>query len=123
MRQIDADALIRRWCGIKCGCERGECGREIEPCVVVMSIEEAPTIEPEPEWIPVGERLPEKDGHYLVNVKNGWFPKNVIAIDLLRFEDGKWKYYFGFENDDFEDFEDPVIAWMPLPEPYKEENK
>ena len=43
-RLIDADKLTRRWCGIKCGCERDECGREIEPCVVVMAIEEAPTI-------------------------------------------------------------------------------
>lgn len=45
MRLIDADALIRRWCGIKCGCERDECGREIEPCIVVMAIEDAPTID------------------------------------------------------------------------------
>lgn len=52
MRMIDADALIRRWCGIKCGCEREECGREIEPCIVVMAIDEAPTIEPKRgEWI------------------------------------------------------------------------
>lgn len=52
MRPIDADALIRRWCGIKCGCERDECGREIEPCIVVMTIEEAPTIDrPQGEWV------------------------------------------------------------------------
>ena len=52
MRLIDADRLIRRWCGMKCGCERDECGREIEPCIVVMAIEEAPTINrPQGEWI------------------------------------------------------------------------
>lgn len=44
-RLIDADAVIGRWCGMKCGCEREECGREIEPCIVVMAIEEAPTID------------------------------------------------------------------------------
>lgn len=44
MRLIDADALALRWCGMKCGCERDECGREIEPCIVVMAIEEAPSI-------------------------------------------------------------------------------
>ena len=43
-RLIDADKLTRKWRGIKCGCERDECGREIEPCIVVMAIEEAPTI-------------------------------------------------------------------------------
>lgn len=52
MRLIDADALIERWRGMKCGCEREECGREIEPCIVVMTVEEAPTIEPKRgEWI------------------------------------------------------------------------
>lgn len=52
MRLIDADALIGRWCGMKCGCERDECGREIEPCIVVMAIEEAPTIDrPQGEWV------------------------------------------------------------------------
>ena len=45
MRLIDADALTSRWCGMKCGCEREECGREIEPCITVMAIEEAPTID------------------------------------------------------------------------------
>ncbi len=73
-------------------------------------------------WIPTSERLPEEDGHYIVAIKNGWFPNNVIPIDILRYEGGKWKYYFGFENDDFEDddFENPITAWMPLPEPYEE---
>lgn len=44
-RYIDADMLTRRWCGIKCGCKREECGREIEPCIVVAMIEEAPSID------------------------------------------------------------------------------
>lgn len=51
MRLIDADALVRKWCGMKCGCERDECGREIEPCIVVMAIEDAPTVEVCPHYI------------------------------------------------------------------------
>lgn len=58
-------------------------------------------------WIPVSERLPEKEGLYLVSVKNEhdrrysktcWFHGN-----------GNW-----FARQD-------VIAWQPLPEPYKAE--
>ena len=85
-------------------------------CVVIT---DAPSAEP--GWIPVTERLPEEDGHYIVAVKNGLFPNNVIPIDILRYEGGKWKYYFVLENDGFEDddFEDPITAWMPLPEAYQ----
>ena len=50
-------------------------------------------------WIPVSERLPEKSGQYLVTVKKGYM--------LL----GLW---CGIKDDWIN-----VIAWMPLPEPYK----
>ena len=54
-----------------------------------------------PRWIPVSERLPEKTGKYLVTVKNG----NVYA--------GTYSAYEG-------KFNNSVIAWMELPEPYEE---
>lgn len=44
MRPIDADALIRRICGMKCGCEREECGYDEAGCPKVRDIETAPTI-------------------------------------------------------------------------------
>ena len=55
--------------------------------------------EPKTGWIPVSERLPEKSGQYLVTVKKGYM--------LL----GLW---CGIKDDWIN-----VIAWMPLPEPYK----
>lgn len=50
-----------------------------------------------------------------------WYCNN--PIDILLYAEGKWKYYFEFDNDGFEDddFEDPITAWMPLPEPYQSE--
>lgn len=81
-------------------------------------ISQLKNLPPAQEWIPVSERLPEKDDIYLICVKDGWFPKNVLPIDFLRFEGGKWTY-FEIETDSFEDFENPVVAWMPLPEPFK----
>jgi hypothetical protein len=52
-------------------------------------------------WIPVSERLPEKADLYLVNFDDG-------AYHLAYFNNGACDY-------------SGVIAWMPLPEPYKAE--
>ena len=59
----------------------------------------------EPHWIPVTERLPETEGRYIVvNSKiGGW----RVDIDFYRPYMGGWMYDQG------------VLAWMPLPEPYK----
>lgn len=67
------------------------------------------TVEAEREehlWIPVTERLPEEDGRYLCTYKNDAYGDG-ICIDFGLYEDGEW-YVSG------------AIAWMPLPEPYKE---
>lgn len=72
-------------------------------------IEHAPIIKPEPQWIPCSERLP-KDGTWNIfsDGKNISVERyKMDAIDHF-FPQGRW---FNF---------DEVIAWMPLPEPYKE---
>lgn len=60
-----------------------------------------PTIEPEQRWIPVTERLPEEDGLYITTTMYG-----DVYCDY-------WKHC-NFDR------AETVIAWMPLPEPYKE---
>ena len=60
------------------------------------------------EWIPCSERLPKKFGVYLVTTKEGnvfEYDYNILTVHLK-----KWSYC-GNE----------IIAWMPLPEPYKKE--
>ena len=69
------------------------------------------------KWIPCSERLPEKDQSVLVQPR--WADEKfelVIAWRSVNRWSGKdeWEH----ENDYFDD--DEVIAWMPLPEPYKE---
>lgn len=66
------------------------------------------------EWIPVTERLPDKDGEYLVTKKLRYFGKTKIDVAcwlLALIEDGNNGFYTN----------DQVIAWMPLPKAYKEE--
>ncbi len=63
-------------------------------------------------WIPVSERLP-KYGKEVLTCSNGGF------IEIQSFEDGG---YWENQKGDWTDF-DEVIAWQPLPEPYKAESK
>ena len=58
------------------------------------------------EWIPVSERLPEKNDVYLVAIEAYGCPKRDI--------DG----FIGQTPRKWEQYGDKVVAWMPLPEPY-----
>ncbi len=62
-------------------------------------------------WIPCNKQLPEEQGLYLVTELE--FER--IEIDIRYFNiDGDNKFWSGWGDD-------PVLAWMPLPAPYKEE--
>ena len=63
-----------------------------------------PSAQPEQRWIPVSERLPEKNGDYLVTGRKG-------AVSKRKYDNGRW--YGGWD----------VLAWQPLPEPYREEGE
>lgn len=81
------------------------------------------------KWIPVSERLPDLDGTYLVTIAYTdrrvieivSYAKNLSEIDKYDFRgdrsdgwyshDGEYGYYT-INN---------VIAWQPLPSPYKGE--
>ena len=71
-------------------------------------IDEAPTVEAEPQWIPVSERLPKEMGLYLVTLEYKEHGKSVTTL-----------WYHGKQIGwDFR-VADVVIAWMPLPKPYE----
>lgn len=62
------------------------------------------------EWISVSERLPDVDIEVLVSCKARIAKYSYIDIDYRSKKNGKWAY-----------LGEDVIAWQPLPEPYREE--
>lgn len=58
------------------------------------------------QWIPVEERLPEKRDNYLCTVECAGYRHRIIG----HYNDPGWTNDCGGRK---------VIAWMPLPEPYK----
>lgn len=132
MRLIDATALERKvieWMpSDPCGREEKE--RPFETDIVVslmMEIEEAPTIDinrPHGEWVPVSERLPSEDGKYLV-----FYEGTIIGSDidimwygepLMPNVDVGGKHFYRSDGEWGDVVYDEALAWMPLPEPYRE---
>lgn len=66
-----------------------------------------------PAWIPCSERMPQESCRYLVTIYDGVNMRVTVAPYHPRTESwtltGRMAYY-------------RPLAWMPLPEPYKEEN-
>lgn len=65
-----------------------------------------------PKWIPVSERLPEEGDVVLICSKSG-------VIDFGKRKGDKWVWLAEALWDYWQETED-LIAWMPLPEAYKE---
>jgi hypothetical protein len=83
----------------------------------------------EPKWIPCSERLPEEYGEYLITWITSQSKKPFIAIceceisNLYNFEKNRFDAVWLLEDyiKAYPDVE--IIAWMPLPEPYKAESE
>ena len=122
MRAIDADAFKDY---IRGACEdmkhlykdNGAWAKEITESFC-KDIDEQPTIQPEPHWIPVTERLPETTDAILTTfIVNGDRSYRYVEESSYYGNDGSWCSPWDEYREAGTSIE--VIAWMPLPEPYK----
>ena len=79
---------------------------------MALSPQNVPSVTPAEkvgQWIPVNERLPEKNVEVLVTTE--W---DCITIGEM-FSNNDWFIHEGTTNADIDD----IKAWMPLPKPYE----
>lgn len=101
--------------------------------------ERTKSLEQEPMWIPVSERLPEElepvnitwinrnPESYYANIKDKPFTATGVYFK------GQWYWWstlctdilaeYSHNHDDIIDDDVEITAWMPLPEPYKAESE
>ena len=78
-------------------------------------LESIPSAEPERKWIPVTEALPKDMDRLLATIVRSDGSKRVRSGHY-------YKGYFMMDNGDTWNATDKeVLAWMPLPEPYRGE--
>ena len=110
MRLIDADALmglLKAW-----QYEAQRLGAEINnrfATAIIAQVNAMPTIEPDQKWIPCSERLPEENEVVLTQAQ---FKDDVKMAVSSRVD---FNYWTGWGTREIN-----IVAWMPLPEPYKE---
>lgn len=80
--------------------------------ILQRAIKALPPVQPKSGWIPVSEKMPEKGGDYLVTIEwKGSYSGDVYTetnMAVYREKEKEWDCT-------------GVVAWMPLPEPYKAE--
>lgn len=71
-------------------------------------------------WIPISERLPDKNMPCLVSVGKFNFTQIAMYSDLMETIDHKIFYQGDYGKNNFQNITEYVKAWQPLPEPYQE---
>lgn len=111
-RQAAIDAAIEATDSWDGGCNIGRQKR------IENYINRLPSAQPEQHWIPCSERLPDEYDNYLVTkitrkaeLEKGYKPHIWLCVEPYTQKSHWGKSTCG------------VIAWMPLPEPYKAESE
>ncbi len=115
-RLIDADSLLDavEWANTNPLLDHGE--------YAVKLIKTALTVDAVPVkhgyWMPTSERMPKRDEMVLVCFR--WSGPEQFDIGYIDKDPDNLQLRWNFEDFDlYGDEMDDVVAWMPLPEPYK----
>lgn len=113
---IDADSYLKNFCNRFCSVK--ECtSTQKKSCCIAISLKDEPVVENVTDtnvgskWIPCSERLPKNLRNYLTTLKDG-------DVEILEYNTrlNEWNDMDGhIIRDSY------VVAWMPLPQPYKGE--
>ena len=110
---IECGDISNRW---------GKDGEEVEKMAIKA-------LEQEPGWIPVSERLPDDRKRCLVtfeaeHVDIMYYAQDLYRVDKYDFCDKKDKAgWYDYDSEWGYHSRDDVIAWLPLPGPYKAESE
>lgn len=84
----------------------------VDKAAVQTELMMLPSVQPEPQWIPCLERMPEDNTDVLLQFKSN--------MTVGFYEDGDWAINTGDGiYSMIGDNEEKPIAWMPIPEAYK----
>lgn len=105
MRLIDGDKLKRKVQRIATEAWMMKLTASVETTLnqFIDYIDEAPTLD-KPQWIPCSERLPERLERVLVTRANG------RVEETFKWNNEEYPWNGGYDD---------VLAWMPLPAPWK----
>ena len=86
---------------------------------IYKALEQLPSAQQ--RWIPCSERLPEPNRHDALNVDVYYLAQtefgDMIVASYNESHEGTkwWEQMYSYRI-----FDDEIVAWMPLPDPYKE---
>ena len=138
MRLIDADALEKRFEYLETvgnnlvhKVTEEEKGMRIAYRLAKYETHVAPTIDQkslQPKWIPVAEKMPENEGDFIVTANDSITGLFVFKDHCYKGKDGEMHFLnqidgnlYHNHDSELERHTRDITAWMPVPEPYKED--
>ena len=84
---------------------------------IYKALEAVPSADRPQGWIPCSERLPNENGDYLVTLENGVV--KILGYSTTQRTTYPKGFYHIKDGFSWRQMQNPVVAWMPLPEPWK----
>ena len=129
------DSLISRQAAIdviRCRIEKSEVGESVDHDKVIADIESLPPAQPSPQWILCSERMPEEH-KWIGTEKFGTTISDEVYVTFENEKGERFCKHLSFQNGELSRYDQlhmdtwfkgsKPIAWMPLPEAYKPNNK